>query len=139
MKSRPFAFAIVPFIALLAACSKSKPDPGAANAAPPPERKGNWAEAMGINPEGESLGRDTPPPANPPASPPPGPEAKPIRRTLTAADGRTLDAMLLSRTETAVRVRRQADGQEFVIPFEKLSPADREFIRASALPTTEAR
>ena len=124
---------------LLAACSKPQPDPAAANPAPPPERKGNWAEAMGINPEGESLGRDTPPPAKPPAAALPGPEAKPIRRTLKAADGRTLDALLLSRTETTVSVRRQADGQEFVIPLEKLSPGDRDFIRTSALPVTAGR
>ena len=124
---------------LLAACSKPQPDPAAANPAPPPERKGNWAEAMGINPEGESLGRDTPPPAKPPAAAPPGPEAKPIRRTLKAADGRALDALLLSRTDTTVSVRRQADGKEFVIPLEKLSPGDRDFIRTSALPVTAGR
>ena len=114
---------------VLVGCAKPKETPPAAVAAPP-ERRGNWAEAMGINPEGENIGRDTPPTA------PPGPAAKPIRRTLKAADGRTLDATLLSRTETAVKVRRQADGQEFVIPLEKLSVADRDFIRDSALPVT---
>jgi len=38
-----------------------------------------------------------------------------------------------------VSVRRQADGQEFVIPLEKLSPGDRDFIRTSALPVTAGR
>jgi hypothetical protein len=139
VKTRPHFFLFALMMGLLAACSKPQPDPAAANPAPPPERKGNWAEAMGINPEGESLGRDTPPPAKPPAAAPPGPEAKPIRRTLKAADGRALDALLLSRTDTTVSVRRQADGKEFVIPLEKLSPGDRDFIRTSALPVTAGR
>jgi hypothetical protein len=139
VKTRPHFFLFALMMGLLAACSKPQPDPAAANPAPPPERKGNWAEAMGINPEGESLGRDTPPPAKPPAAAPPGPEAKPIRRTLKASDGRALDALLLSRTDTTVSVRRQADGQEFVIPLEKLSPGDRDFIRTSALPVTAGR
>lgn len=120
---------------VLVGCAKPKETPPAAVAAPP-ERRGNWAEAMGINPEGENIGRDTPPNTPAPPTANPGPTARPIRRTLKAADGRTLDATLLSRTETAVKVRRQADGQEFVIPLEKLSIADRDFIRGSALPVT---
>lgn len=125
---------------LLGACKPARPTPGAATTTPPPERKGNWAEAMGINPEGENLGRDTPSPITqtPPTSAP-GAVAQALRRTLKAADGRTLDAVLLGRTETAVSVRRQADGQEFVIPLEKLSSADRDFIRASALPVKAER
>lgn len=122
---------------MLGACKPAKPAPGTAGTATPPERKGNWAEAMGLNPEGESLGRDAPPP---PAKMSTTTETSaPLRRTLTATDGRTLDAVLLGRTETAVRIRRQADGQEFVIPLEKLAAADRDFIRASALPVKAER
>lgn len=121
----------------LGACKPAAPAPGTASTATPPERKGNWAEAMGLNPEGESLGRDAPPP--PAKLPPPAEASAPLRRTLTAMDGRTLDAVLLGRTENAVSVRRQADGQEFVIPLEKLSAADRDFIRASALPVQAER
>lgn len=139
MKTRPHFFLFTLVMGLLAACAKPQLEPAAAKSSPPPERKGNWAEAMGINPEGESLGRDTPPAAKPAVAAPPGPEPKPVKRILRAADGRTLDALLLSRTDTTVLVRRRTDGQEFVIPFEKLSPADRDFIRASFPPLTDAR
>ena len=140
VKTRPYRCASLCVLLLLGACKPARPTPGAATATPPPERKGNWAEAMGINPEGENLGRDTPAPLaqTTPASAPDG-VAQALRRTLKAADGRTLVAVLLSRTETSVRVRRQADGQEFVIPLEKLSLGDRDFIRASALPVTAGR
>lgn len=62
--------------------------------------------------------------------------AAPVRRTLTSSDGRKLEALLLSRTETSVKVRRLSDSTEFVIPLDKLSAADRDFIRQSGIPTT---
>jgi hypothetical protein len=68
-------------------------------------------------------------PANNPASL----AGQPIRHTITSRDGRTLGAFLLSRSSDAMKVRRVADGHEFVLPFAKISEADESFIRQSPL------
>lgn len=81
-------------------------------------------------------------PAQPAAqeNPPPATEApQGIRRTLTAADGRKVEAELLARGEGTVKFRRLSDAQEFVFPLEKLSSEDQSFIRESALPVIAAR
>ena len=78
-------------------------------------------------------------PAAPENPPPPSQAPQPIRRTLTAADGRKVEAELLARGEGTVKFRRLSDAQEFVFPLEKLSAADQSFIRESALPMIAAR
>jgi hypothetical protein len=51
-------------------------------------------------------------------------------RTFTATDGRPLKAVIVSKTETHVTIRRAEDGQEFLLPLERLSAADQEFVKA---------
>ncbi len=137
---------------LLAACEKKNApaSPSAGEAAPP---KRNMSESLGfVSADPSSYSAPEPasnPPPAPPAPPPeptpaPAPgsdpaEAKPIERTLTAKDGRTVEAFLLSRTDTTVKIRRKADSAEFTIPLERLSEADRTFIQESALPSMPAR
>ena len=87
---------------------------------------------MGITPDPDAYARPNPPPA---AAETPAADS-PIKRTLTAKDGRSLEAFLLSRTDNSVKVRRVADSTEFVITFDKLSDADQAFIRESAIPVT---
>ena len=70
------------------------------------------------------------------AAPPNNPASlggQPIQHTITSRAGRTLDAFLLSQSSDAVKVRRVADGHEFVLPFAKISEADESFIRQSPL------
>ncbi|MBL9113901.1 MAG: dienelactone hydrolase family protein [Verrucomicrobiaceae bacterium] len=55
-------------------------------------------------------------------------------RTFTAADGRTLKATIVSKTDTHVTIRRAEDGQDFLMPLEKLSAADQAFVRAWGVP-----
>ena len=62
-----------------------------------------------------------------------------MRRTLTAKDGRKVDAELLAKTENTVKIRRKADAAEFTIELEKLSDADRKYIQASTLPILNTR
>ncbi len=58
-------------------------------------------------------------------------------RTWTSADGSTVEAELISTTETHVTIRREADGKTFTIPWDKLSVEDREWVAAN-LEETEA-
>ena len=53
----------------------------------------------------------------------------PITRTLTSADGRTIDVTILSKSATAIKAAR-ADGKEFEIPLNNLSGVDRAFVTA---------
>lgn len=124
-----------------AGCQKTEPAP------PPPansaEPRSTWAEGLGFAADANGYA-DRPAPAAPaaaapapapaPADNPPSSAGKPIRHTLTSRDGRILDAFLLSRSSDAVKVRRVADGHEFVLPFAKISEADERFIRQSPLP-----
>jgi hypothetical protein len=50
-------------------------------------------------------------------------------RTFTASDGRTLKAVIVSKTDTHVTIRRAEDNQEFQLPLEKLSVADQAFVK----------
>jgi hypothetical protein len=139
---------------MIAACSKSvaKKDTGntespASTEAAPPRR--NAAESLGIASEGAE-GYMQPPAASNPADKPPEPPAvrasiaadvskAGIRRTLTATDGRTVEAELLAKSESAVKIRRAADAREFTIPLDRISEADRNFVRESELPPLAAR
>ena len=51
----------------------------------------------------------------------------PVARTLTSADGRTIDVTIVSKSATAIRAAR-ADGKEFEIALDKLSDADKAFV-----------
>ncbi len=50
------------------------------------------------------------------------------QRTWTSADGRTIEAELISRTENEVKIRR--DGRDFTLPLSALSEQDRLFVAA---------
>lgn len=123
-----------------AGCQKTESAP------PPPakaaEPRSTWAEGLGFAADANGYAdRPAPAPAAPaaaapapaPVDNPPSLAGKPIRHTITSRDGRTLDALLLSRSSDAVKVRRVADGHEFVLPFAKISEADESFIRQSPL------
>jgi hypothetical protein len=124
--------AVVPLV-FLAACSK--PGPGDASPAPAPEPKRNLSESLGFAPETDIFAQK-PEGSNPAISPTAG---APVQRKLTSADGRPLEAILISRTDVAVKVRRVSDSAEFSIPLEKLSAADQIFIKQSAIPVTTPR
>ena len=141
---------LLPALALpiLAGCTKSgaeKAKDGNAQATGSGPKR-NTAESLGFASE-SSEGYFQQKPSSPaPAAPAsatthegPGSGVRPIRRTLTAKDGRTVEADLLARTTDAVKIRRKADAAEFTVPLEKLSDADRAFIEKSALPPAEAR
>lgn len=51
----------------------------------------------------------------------------PATRTLTSADGRTIDVVIVSKTPTSIKAKK-ADGKEFEISFDKLSDADKAFV-----------
>lgn len=52
----------------------------------------------------------------------------PLRRTLTSAEGKTLDVTILSKDAETIRVRKEVDGKEVDIPLKSLSKEDREFV-----------
>jgi len=159
MKS-PFVF-FAALLPLLPACTKSDaerpgPEPAAPATSPRAEPRRNAAESLGIaseTTEGYMQPKADEPPAPAPSvvseapSPPvalsdPAPmpaSSRGVRRTLTATDGRTVDAELLAKSEDAVKIRRAADAREFTIPLEKISEADRAFVRESELPPLAAR
>ncbi len=49
--------------------------------------------------------------------------------TFTSTDGRKLTAIIVSKTDTTVTVRRAEDGQEFVLPLERISAEDQAFVK----------
>ncbi len=51
----------------------------------------------------------------------------PIARTLTAADGRTIDVVITAKTATGIKAKK-ADGKEFELTLDKLSDADKAFV-----------
>jgi hypothetical protein len=115
------------FAAMLLLAGCSKPGPGRSEPLPP-EPKRNLSESLGFQSGEDVFAHNPPPPATPAVAV--------LVRTLTGRDGRTLEALLLSRTATSVKVRRTSDSAEFTIPFTKLSDADCAFITNSALPVT---
>lgn len=110
---------------LLSACTKPGPDN---STPPPPEPKRNLSESLGFQSGEDVFSRSAPPAGSETAT------GAGMVRTITSRDGRTIDALLLSRTATSVKIRRASDKAEFVIPFDKLSDADCAFIKKSALP-----
>ena len=59
-------------------------------------------------------------------------------RQWVAVDGRKLDAEFVSSTEDSVTVKRTSDGRTFAIALEKLSEADRKWVRANRAAPGEA-
>jgi len=51
----------------------------------------------------------------------------PVGRTLTSADGRTIDVVITAKTATGIKAKK-ADGNEFEIRLDKLSDADKVFV-----------
>jgi dipeptidyl aminopeptidase/acylaminoacyl peptidase len=51
-------------------------------------------------------------------------------REWTSLDGKKLDAEFVRNSGETVTLKRAADGREFTIPLSRLSPADREWIKA---------
>ena len=54
-------------------------------------------------------------------------QTMPVARTLTSADGRTIEVTILSKSATAIKAKK-ADGKEFKIALDKLSDADKAFV-----------
>ena len=61
----------------------------------------------------------------------------PVSRTLTSADGRTIDVTILSKSPTAIKAAR-TDGKSFEIALDKLSEADRAFVAGLTNPDPNA-
>ena len=59
----------------------------------------------------------------------------PIHRTLTSADGRSLDVVIHGRSTSNLSIERLSDGQRFDLPIETLDTVDREF--SQLLPVTK--
>lgn len=59
----------------------------------------------------------------------------PIHRTLTSADGRSLDVVIHGRSTSNLSIERLSDGQRFDLPIAKLDAVDREFTQQ--LPVTK--
>jgi hypothetical protein len=51
----------------------------------------------------------------------------PVGRTLTSADGRTIDVVITAKTATGIKAKK-ADGKEFELGLDKLSDADKAFV-----------
>ena len=51
----------------------------------------------------------------------------PVKRTLTSADGRTIDVVIIAKTETGIKAKK-ADGKEFELTLDKLSDSDAVFV-----------
>ncbi len=115
--------------------SPSEPAPGA------PRR--NTAESLGVaTGDLNSYAQETPAPAaETPAAETPAQPVTPaeLRRVLTHRDGRTLEAVLLGRTDTEVKLRRVTDGREFTMLLADLSDADRAFIQENNLAYLDGR
>ena len=57
----------------------------------------------------------------------PNPNMMPVSRTLTSADGRTIEVVITAKTPTAIMVNK-ADGKKFEIALDKLSATDKAFV-----------
>ncbi len=121
-------YGILLILGLLLHPGCSKPGPGRSEP-PPPEPKRNLSESLGFQ-SGEDVFARNPQPSAASAV------AAGVVRTLTGRDGRTIEALLLSRTSSSVKIRRTSDNAEFTVPFAKLSDPDVTFITKSALPVT---
>ncbi len=57
----------------------------------------------------------------------PAPPEYPLARTLTSADGKSLEATIVGKTGTVLHIERTADGTRYELPIERLSEEDRRF------------
>ena len=64
------------------------------------------------------------------------PAQLPARWTLTDVEGRTVKATIIGRSETAVTLVRETDGQRFVLPVARLADSDQR--RVATLPIQKA-
>ena len=64
------------------------------------------------------------------------PNMMPVSRTLTSADGRTIDVVITAKTTSGVTAKK-ADGKEFEIALDKLSDADKAFVAGLVEPTVK--
>ncbi len=120
-----------------AGCEKIKSWISPAEPAPGAPRR-NTAESLGVaTGDLNSYAQEAPAPA----AEAPAPAATPteLRRVLTHRDGRTLEAVLLGRTDTEVKLRRVSDGREFTMVLADLSDADRAFIQENNLAYLDGR
>lgn len=85
-----------------------------------------------------SYSQEPAPAAQPAAEAAPAAPAE-LRRVLTHRDGRTVDAILIGRSDTEVKLRRVADGREFTMQLADLSDADRAFIQENNLAYLDGR
>ncbi|MEM7143650.1 MAG: LamG-like jellyroll fold domain-containing protein [Verrucomicrobiota bacterium] len=53
-------------------------------------------------------------------------------RTWTSTDGKTMEAELVSSTDTEVTIRRSSDGRRFTFPLDRLSQTDRDWVSAQS-------
>jgi hypothetical protein len=58
----------------------------------------------------------------------------PINRTLTSNDGKSIDGIVLSRSESALVYQRKADNKKVTIPFDKLSEDDKKWMQQTSNP-----
>lgn len=122
--------------------NQSKPE----RVAPAPTKPGKSDPAQ-TTPEQPRLQTETIPASTPaerqPAvidSLPKEPVKAPILgRVWTSADGRTLEAELISRRVDTVTLRRNADKKEFTLPISNLSDADRVYLGTSSVPVTQVK
>lgn len=142
MKTRLPAI-VTALLCLSAACTKQAEQKNSGtSAASAPKPRGSPAEALGFaseSPEGyfqssPAPNARAPEPATTSTAPSRASSAAPVRRKLTAKDGRSVDAELLAGNAEAVKIRRSADATVFTIPLAQLSDADRDFIRSTTLP-----
>ena len=60
-----------------------------------------------------------------------------VARTWTDRKGRTVDADFLGFKDGKAHIKRNSDGKEFAVPFDRLSDADQEFVKAAQKPRSE--
>ena len=134
MKTRLPAI-VTALLCLSAACTKQAEQKNSGtSAASAPKPRGSPAEALGFASESPEGYFQSSPAPNARAPEPATTSAAPVRRKLTAKDGRSVDAELLAGNAEAVKIRRSADATVFTIPLAQLSDADRDFIRSTTLP-----
>lgn len=123
-------------LCLLTGCSPSETPSDRAPASPPDPAPVPPAAVQPPCPPACTAPASTPAPEPAPAAPPPAPL---VGRTWVSADGRKVDAELLSRTAETITIRRNSDQRHFTIALSTLSEADRTYVAASAIPLTHVK
>lgn len=52
----------------------------------------------------------------------------PVNRTVTDSQGRSIEAVILSKSETEIAIEKASTGDKFVIPIERLSQEDQDYL-----------